>query len=245
MLLCLAVFPRSVAIEAVRASQLKRRCYTNCYSSADEREHTTPQPRRAYVPKGVYTRCVHRRSRRAAGSEPPTEDSRPWQEVLSGKAKRPHLNMVKSHQLDPEPVIQFDVNAFIAEATSLEALRELYFSYYPNLTGILANLFMSSLMNNTYIFAAISVLKRRFTLRTLRQEYQPGVPRPREDLLQREKGNGLNLEAHPVVEDILLARLAYFNGPKGSCDKSLYPVSGTQDAAFRTEYRRFVARRGL
>ena len=159
------------------------------YSSADEREHTIPRPRRAYVPKGVYTRGVHGRDYapsvneskygtaaawlRAqmleepvcstcssdlgsaaredgfslaevadhirglgvpdalAGSEPPTEDGRPWQEALSGGAERPHLNMAKSHRLDPEPAARFDVDAFIAEATSLEALRGLRFSYYP------------------------------------------------------------------------------------------------------------------
>jgi len=66
-----------------------------------------------------------------AGSEPPRKDSQPWQEALSGGAERLHLNMAKSHQLDPEPITQFDVDAFISKATSLEALRGLRFSYYP------------------------------------------------------------------------------------------------------------------
>lgn len=57
-----------------------------------------------------------------AGSELPIEDSRPWQESLSGRAERPHLNMAKSHRLDLEPIIRFNVNAFIIEATLLEAL---------------------------------------------------------------------------------------------------------------------------
>ena len=114
------------------------------YSSADEREHTIPRPRRAYVPKGVYTRGIHRQdyapsvneskygtaaawlraqmleepvcstcssdpSNAAkedgfslrevadhirgigvpdalAGSEPLTEDGRPWQEALSDRS---------------------------------------------------------------------------------------------------------------------------------------------------------------
>jgi hypothetical protein len=38
----------------------------------------------------------------------------------------------------------------------------------PDLTGILASLFISSFMGNAYTFAAISVLERRFTLRISR-----------------------------------------------------------------------------
>jgi len=66
-----------------------------------------------------------------AGSSPVTEGSQPWEEALSGGANPPRLNMSKSHQLDPKLAIRYDVDAVIAEASSLEALRGFRFSYYP------------------------------------------------------------------------------------------------------------------
>lgn len=54
-----------------------------------------------------------------------------WWNVLSGGSSPPRLNVSKSHKADAEVSRQFDIDAFIAEATSLEALRGFRFSYYP------------------------------------------------------------------------------------------------------------------
>ena len=54
-----------------------------------------------------------------------------WKTVLAGTPSRPSLEIHRSDQHDLSPVRRFDVDAFIAEATSLEALRGLRFSYYP------------------------------------------------------------------------------------------------------------------
>jgi hypothetical protein len=39
--------------------------------------------------------------------------------------------MAKSYRPDPDRITRFDIDAFIAEAILLEALRGLRFSYYP------------------------------------------------------------------------------------------------------------------
>lgn len=66
-----------------------------------------------------------------AGSVPVARDNQPWEEALTGGVDCPQLNMAKSHQPDPNLATRFDVDAFIAEATSFEALRGLRFSYHP------------------------------------------------------------------------------------------------------------------
>ena len=66
-----------------------------------------------------------------AGFSTLTGDSQPWEKALGGGSDRPRLSIAKSHQPDPNPTYLFDIDAFIAEATSLEALQGLRFTYYP------------------------------------------------------------------------------------------------------------------
>ncbi|KAH8658902.1 hypothetical protein BGZ61DRAFT_540415 [Ilyonectria robusta] len=66
-----------------------------------------------------------------AGSKPTIEGNQPWEEALSGGAAPPVLNMAKSHQPDEEVAAQFDVDAVLAEVSSLRAFRGFRFSYYP------------------------------------------------------------------------------------------------------------------
>ena len=66
-----------------------------------------------------------------AGCGPTTGGSQPWEEALSGGAAPPRLDISKSHQPDLELATRFDIDAVIAEASSLEALRGFRFSYYP------------------------------------------------------------------------------------------------------------------
>ena len=54
-----------------------------------------------------------------------------WKNVLSGGSSPPRLNIGKSHKVDAEVSRQFDIDAVIAKATSLKALRGFHFSYYP------------------------------------------------------------------------------------------------------------------
>lgn len=61
---------------------------------------------------------------------PPPQDPL-WKKVLTGGPDRPTLNMNLSNR-SPLPRIQrFDIDAFIAEARSFQALRGMRFSYYP------------------------------------------------------------------------------------------------------------------
>ncbi|KJZ68270.1 hypothetical protein HIM_12341 [Hirsutella minnesotensis 3608] len=66
-----------------------------------------------------------------ASSKPIVEGDQPWEEALSGRASPPRLNMAKSHQPDQEVVARFDVDAVVAEVSSLQAFRGFRFSYYP------------------------------------------------------------------------------------------------------------------
>ncbi|KJZ69025.1 hypothetical protein HIM_11584 [Hirsutella minnesotensis 3608] len=66
-----------------------------------------------------------------ASSKPAIEGNQPWEEALSGSAAPPRLNMAKSHQPDEEVAAQFDVDAVLAEVSSLQAFRGFRFSYYP------------------------------------------------------------------------------------------------------------------
>ncbi|KJZ68590.1 Trichodiene oxygenase [Hirsutella minnesotensis 3608] len=66
-----------------------------------------------------------------ASSKPIVEGDQPWEEALSGRASPPRLNMAKSHQPDQEVVARFDVDAVLAEVSSLQAFRGFRFSYYP------------------------------------------------------------------------------------------------------------------
>ncbi|KAH7112065.1 hypothetical protein EDB81DRAFT_829100 [Dactylonectria macrodidyma] len=66
-----------------------------------------------------------------ASSKPTTEGDQPWEEALSGGAAPPVLNMAKSHQPDGEVTAQYDVDAVLAEVSSLQAFRGFRFSYYP------------------------------------------------------------------------------------------------------------------
>lgn len=66
-----------------------------------------------------------------ASSKPTIEDNQPREEALSGGAAPPVLNMAKSHQPDEDVAAQFDVDAVLAEVSSLQAFRGFRFSYYP------------------------------------------------------------------------------------------------------------------
>ena len=55
----------------------------------------------------------------------------PWEEILCGGQTPPLLDISKSHQPDTNLTPQFDIDAVIAEAKSLEALRGFRFYYYP------------------------------------------------------------------------------------------------------------------
>ncbi|KAJ9655720.1 hypothetical protein H2201_008738, partial [Coniosporium apollinis] len=54
-----------------------------------------------------------------------------WKKVLTGGDCPRRINIGKSHQVDPDLSVTFDIDAFVAEAASFEALRGFRFSYYP------------------------------------------------------------------------------------------------------------------
>lgn len=54
-----------------------------------------------------------------------------WKKVLTGGDCPPKVNIAKSHRVDPDLSVIFDIDAFIAEAASFEAVRGFRFSYYP------------------------------------------------------------------------------------------------------------------
>ncbi|RHZ43884.1 uncharacterized protein CDV56_102013 [Aspergillus thermomutatus] len=60
---------------------------------------------------------------------PPPGDST-WMHVLAGSPDPPPLHPLKSHQPSAHRGQTYDIDAFMAEATSLQALRGLRFSYY-------------------------------------------------------------------------------------------------------------------
>ncbi|KAL5351046.1 hypothetical protein ACLOAV_004620 [Pseudogymnoascus australis] len=66
-----------------------------------------------------------------AGSGVVANDGKPWEEALSGGTARPRLNISRSHEQDVEVTMRFDIDAVIAEVSSLEAFRGLRFSYHP------------------------------------------------------------------------------------------------------------------
>ncbi|GLI81951.1 hypothetical protein PoHVEF18_010348 [Penicillium ochrochloron] len=65
------------------------------------------------------------------GSALPPPSDPTWPHVLTGSSDPPPLKPAKSHQPSSGEARRYDIDAFIAEATSLQALRGLRFSYYP------------------------------------------------------------------------------------------------------------------
>jgi hypothetical protein len=64
------------------------------------------------------------------GSALPPPSDPTWPHVLAGSSDPPPLKPAKSHQPSSREARRYDIDAFIAEATSLQALRGLRF-YYP------------------------------------------------------------------------------------------------------------------
>src|SRR5437016_11098412 len=51
--------------------------------------------------------------------------------VLTGGENRPYMNIRRSHRIDPDLTSAFDIDAFVGEAASFEAVRGFRFSFYP------------------------------------------------------------------------------------------------------------------
>lgn len=107
------------------------------YSSADEREHIVPRRRRAYVSKGIggegelslqemttFIQHTGIPDALVGWGANDGNDSQPWEEALSSGTARPRLNISKSHKPDVEVTMRFDVDAVIAEISSLEAFEQ-------------------------------------------------------------------------------------------------------------------------
>ncbi len=62
---------------------------------------------------------------------PPVIGEDDWKRVLAGGDRPPSISIGNSHEVDPDLSVVFDVDAFIAEAASFEAIRGFRFSYYP------------------------------------------------------------------------------------------------------------------
>lgn len=54
-----------------------------------------------------------------------------WRKVLTGGDSPPSVEVRKSHAVDADLSMRFDIDAFIAEAASFEAVRGFRFSYHP------------------------------------------------------------------------------------------------------------------
>lgn len=54
-----------------------------------------------------------------------------WKNILTGSPNRPNLQLYQSNLHDERPLRRFDIDAFIAEARSFQALKGFRFSYYP------------------------------------------------------------------------------------------------------------------
>ncbi len=63
--------------------------------------------------------------------EKPKEPKESFRLALTGGSSPPSLNISKSHLEDPRVTSQFDIDVYIVEAMSFEALKGLWFLYHP------------------------------------------------------------------------------------------------------------------